>query len=101
MFKDVIYLVSETEAQDDYGQIVGTNAIKKQVFADLKSVGRNEFYQAQTAGFNPKLIFHIRKADFAFEKKVEYDGEEYRVIRTYESEKTGEFIELICEAWTT
>lgn len=96
MYNDVISLVSynQTEDIDEYGDNV-LERIEKPVFALVKSVGMKEFYQAQSAGFKPEIVFEL--ADY-----LEYDDQEevifkdviYKVIRTYR--KQSNELEIVC-----
>jgi SPP1 family predicted phage head-tail adaptor len=98
MWRDVILLVSEVEAENEIGDII-TIETPKQVFANKKSVRQNEFYQAQAAGLKPELMFEIRYIDYGEERKIVFNNKSYRVIRTYT--KNEETIELICEGAVT
>jgi SPP1 family predicted phage head-tail adaptor len=94
MWRDIISLVSESEIENELGDII-TIDTPKQVFANKKSVRQNEFYQAQAAGLKPELMFEIRYMDYEEEKNIIFNNKPYRVIRTYT--KNEETIELICE----
>ncbi len=94
LWNGAIKLRTITESTDSYGDITQT-VTSKEILADISSVGRNEFYSAQTAGFNPQIIFNIRKILYGNENEIEYNGEVYTVIRTYS--KDNEILELICK----
>ena len=49
MFDDIITLISETDTVDEYGDTVTTEAYRT-IFAEVKSIGQSEFYQAQAVG---------------------------------------------------
>lgn len=68
---------------------------KKEVYCKVKSISRNEFYNASTGGFKPSLVFIIHSFEYENEEKVEFDGITYNVIRTYMV--NTEEIELTCE----
>ena len=97
LFNKTIDLITQTKINDDYGQPLPSTTTKNTVFADLKSVGRNEFYQASTAGYTPKMIFCILLSEYNDEVKVEFEGKEYRVIRSYSID--NRITELTCEVW--
>ena len=63
------------------------------VFANKKSVGFAEFYQAHLAGFRAELKFDVYTAEYNDEKQAIYEGVRYDVKRTY-GIKNGEFTEL-------
>lgn len=65
---------------------------RREVFCALRSVGHSEFYEAYATDYRPELKFVLADYyDYAGEKIVEYNGELYRVIRTY---RTGQELEL-------
>lgn len=98
MYNSVITLISEARTVDDYGDIVSVGT-SKTVFAELKSIGQSEFYQAQAVGLKPEVKFVIADyLDYNNEKKLLYTPfngvqEEYSVIRTY---RNGNELEIIC-----
>lgn len=79
---------------DSIGQEVGVE-IETTILCSLKSITRTEFYAAAQAGIRPSLTFVIHKFEYASEKEVEFEGQRYKVIRTY-SENFDE-LELTCE----
>lgn len=95
MYDDVIYLLSTQSETNEVGDTIETIE-KKMRFAKLKSIGQNEFYQAQANGLKPELKFVL--ADF-----LEYEGQEevmhnnfrYKVLRTFKPENKNE-IEIVC-----
>ena len=52
MFDSVIKLMKETNTVNEYGDTVQTFA-ERNVFAEVKSIGQSEFYQAE-AGLCPR-----------------------------------------------
>ena len=70
--------------------IEGTN--RREVFCALRSVGHTEFYEAYATDYRPELKFVLADYfEYDNETLVEYNGELYRVIRTY---RTGHELEL-------
>lgn len=94
MWIDEINLIQETYTFDEIGNQIATE-IKINVFCDKKSVGRSEFYNAATNGLKPEIIFVIHNYEYEGQKKVEFEGNKYNVIRTYST--NTEEIELTCE----
>lgn len=83
MYNEVIKLRSYTESTDDYG-ITKRTATDRQVFAQLKSIGQSEFYQAAADGLKPQLKFVLADYyDYNNEKEVVYNNKVYSVLRTY------------------
>lgn len=93
-YDNELVLISETITEDEIGNQIPTET-RKNVLCNVKSVGRNEFYSASTAGLKPSLVFVIHSYEYSDEKKVEYDGTKYNVIRTYST--NFEEVELTCE----
>ena len=99
MYNDIIKLISETDTVDEYGDTVTTET-ERTVFAQVKSIGQNEFYQAQAVGLKPEIKFVIADfADYQNEKKLKYkpyggDEEYYTVLRTY---RTKYNLEIVCK----
>lgn len=104
MFKDIANLIYTTEMQDEEGYPIQAE-VKTEVFVNKKSVARTEFYIAMQSGMKPSVIFELRTEDYELTKhvvnsktlfadKVEYDGGQYDIIRTYA--KGESMIELTC-----
>lgn len=87
---DVIMLLSTTITADDYGNQVETQ-VERQVFCQVRSITRAEFYNAAQTGLHPDYIFRISNfRDYQGEKLLKYtdwtDTEKvYNVLRTYRS----------------
>lgn len=61
------------------------------VFAEIRSVSRSEYYQAESANIHPELVFRLADyTDYNGEKVFVYNGERWRVIRTYTNGQTLE-----------
>lgn len=91
MYNQVINLRGYTETVDDYG-IPARTVTERTVFAGLKSIGQNEFYQAQADGLKPELKFILADyLDYQGEKEIEFEGKIYNVLRTY---RDGKKIEI-------
>lgn len=91
MYNEVIKLRKYSETTDEYG--ISTRTVnERQVFARLKSIGQNEFYQAQADGLKPEMKFILADYyDYQNEKEIEYNGKIYNVLRTY---RDGKKIEI-------
>ena len=92
MQNDVIKLVSKRITFNEYGyQVVAST--EREVFAEVKSVGMREKYEALQAGLNPELTFVLADYyDYDLEDEIIYEGETYRVLRTYRS---GQKLEIV------
>lgn len=65
------------------------------VFCEVRSIGMKEFYQANATDFHPEIKFVLADyLDYQGETKAVYDGQLYRILRTY---RTGIELELTAE----
>lgn len=99
MYDNIITLVSETNTVNEYGDTVkSTNDTI--CFAELKSIGQSEFYQAEAVGLKPEIKFVIPDyLEYDNEKVIKYqpfNGEEelYTVLRTY---RANNELEIVCK----
>lgn len=99
MFDDVIKLIKDTDTTDYYGDLVKTTT-ERTLYAQVKSVGQNEFYQAQAVGLKPEIKFVIADFyDYQGEQQLKYTpygGTEqvYDIIRTYRNNTN---LEIVCK----
>lgn len=100
MYDQIIKLISETNQIDEYGDTVTTSQ-ERNVFAELKSIGQSEFYQAQAVGLKPELKFVIPDyLEYQGEKILKFqdfnetEEQEYSIIRTY---RNGNELEITCK----
>lgn len=91
--KTTVQLITISRARDDLGDYTETET-RKQVFAEARSVGQKEFYEAQAAGSKPDGKFIIWWDEYDGQQELENDGKRYRIIRTY---KNGDELEITCE----
>lgn len=89
-----IILVSETHVQNALGEWISSET-KKTVYANVKSVTANEFFNAGQIGLAPEYKFTMFGPDYSGEKIVEYNGYRYTVYRTYQA--TTDLLELYVE----
>lgn len=79
---DVITLVAYTKEQDAYG-VERVTPVTRDVFAQVHSTTRQEFYEAGRNGLNPSFMFTIFAGDYGGETECRYNGEQYSIYRTY------------------
>lgn len=80
-----ILIGEEVANRDEYGNPIKTRT-RTEIFCDLRSVTRSEFYSAAHNGLQPSLTLRIsHAADYNGEKLAEVGGELYSVIRSYRS----------------
>ena len=96
LFRDVARLVAVTPTEDKDGYETTAEAYTE-VFVDVKSVKREEFYRSMHAGRELVIAFDIRACDYGGQTRIEYDGKQYKIERSYT--KDGEIMELNCSAY--
>ena len=79
---DVIKLISKEYTKNKYGISVPENSVKE-IFCQIHSITRQEFFNAGRNGLNPSFVFTVFFDDYHGEPIVEYKGESYSVYRTY------------------
>lgn len=91
---DVISLIKVTKTIDAYGDTI-VSETSRDVFCEVKSVGYREFYQADTVGYKPSIVFVLADYyDYDEEQYVLYENVRYSIIRTYRKDNS---LELTCE----
>jgi SPP1 family predicted phage head-tail adaptor len=94
LFRDVIDLVTVSDGKDADGFPADTDTVRKDIFANKKSVRSAEFYQASQSGYRLVLMFEILTVNYADETHLDFKGKRYEIVRTYDK---GEKIELVCQ----
>ncbi len=79
---EVITLLGETQTQNDFGVWVPQRT-SKEVFCQVNSVTRAEFFEGGRNGLNPEYRFTMFFGDYNGEREVIYKGNAYSVYRTY------------------
>jgi len=102
-FDHKLTLISQTIKEDEIGNQIPVKT-RKTILCKVKSVGRSEFYGAATAGLRPEIVFVVHEFEYNDEREVEFEGERYKVIRTYRGGMTRhgsklafDEMELTCE----
>lgn len=86
---DELILIKENYKPDKIGNIVADTQ-RRAVFCKVKSIDRNEFYNAGQKGLKPAYKFTMFKGDYDGEQLVEYHNVKYAVYRSYEIPDTDE-----------
>lgn len=92
MTDDVAYLINEEKngTDEDGNEII--EKTPRKVFCKVRSVSRNEFYDAATDNLRPELVLTIsHQIDYENEKLVRFHNKYYDVTRTYYD---GDAVEL-------
>ncbi len=87
--------VREDAALDEFGDPVMRQQLSGMVYAEVKSIGQNEFYQAQTADKKPQIKFVITDyMDYQGQKYLVHEGTRYSVLKTYRTRSNE--LEITC-----
>lgn len=79
---DVLTLIGTTREQDEYG-IWRETPTARNVFCQVNSITRSEFFDAGRNGLNPEFMFSMFAGDYEGERTCEYRGQKYSIYRTY------------------
>ena len=84
-----------SDKKDRYGDPVMERLPSEPVYAEIKSISQNEFYQAQTAGSKPQIKFKITDyMDYQGQKYLVHGGISYKILRTYRTASNE--LEITC-----
>ena len=81
---EVITLVKETQVKNDFG-VYEPVSETRDVFCQVRSITRSEFFDAGRNGLNPEFEFDVFFGDYEGERTVIYKGQRYAVYRTYQA----------------
>lgn len=90
----VITLLSATKQQNAYGVWVET-LTNRDVFCQVDSVTRAEFFEGGRNGLNPEFRMTMFSGDYQGERLLIYNGSTYSVYRTYQGR--NDTVELYVE----
>lgn len=79
---DVLTLLAVTSAQNEYGVMEETTT-GRQIFCQVESVTRSEFFGGGRNGLNPQFKFLVFTGDYEGEPMCEFHGLTYTIYRTY------------------
>lgn len=91
---DVITLVASAKSQNAYSVWEETKTLKD-VFCQVDSVTRAEFFEGGRNGLNPEYRFTMFFGDYSGEREVIYKDKQYAVYRTFQGR--NDTIELYVE----
>lgn len=94
MYNHELTLIKNGYTEDELGNQIPSDE-ETTILCKLKSVSRNEFYNASIANLKPEKVFIVHGYEYNNETLIEFEGEKYTVIRTYAND--FEEIELVCE----
>lgn len=91
---DVLTLISETP--EAHGRFDAPEPTRRDVFCTVRSVGMREAYEALSHGLRPEWVFVLTHSfEYQGEKRCEFRGLPYTILRTYVTEADG--IEITVE----
>ena len=88
-------LIADELEQDAIGQYVRTGVVSREVYGQLGSITRDEFFSAGRNGFKPSLMVSMFAPDYEGEQTCTIDGVTYSIYRTYR--RRNDLIELYLE----
>lgn len=83
---DVCILIDARYEFDEYRNQIEVEPERTEIFCGYTDLYRNEFYKAAVQDLKVSMVLIIDAESYNGEKKLEYDGIEYTIIRTYERE---------------
>lgn len=86
-------MVAPEQEVDENGFTLEAQEQRTEVFANVRSAGMKEFYEAQLAGIDVRLKADVHTEEYDGQTAAEYDGKRYTITRTYQSDN-GEITEL-------
>lgn len=83
------------EEKDEYGDPIEKRELSDMIFAEIKSIGQTEFYQAQTTDKKPEIKFKITDyMDYQGQRYLIHEDIRYTILRTYRT--GGNELEITC-----
>ena len=89
-----IKLIAQKTTYDEIRQPVYED-YAREVYAQLRSITRAEWFEAGRNGMRPDIAFIMMSFDYRGETVIEWNGVRYGVYRTFRGR--GDRIELYCE----
>ena len=95
MKNEIITLIKTKDVLDADGYKTDIEIItEREVFAEEKSITREEYFKAMRSGVSAVIAFRIYRDEYNGEDALDYNGERYYIYRTY-SDSVND-IELMC-----
>lgn len=83
------------EEKDEFGDLIKKRELSDVVFAEIKSIGQTEFYQAQTIDKKPEIKFIITDyMDYSQQRYLIHENIRYTILRTYRTDSNE--LEITC-----
>lgn len=91
----LITLLNEKTSYNANLQPVTEFTSRKEVYAQMRSISRAEWFEAGRNGLKPDICFVTNCFDYSGETMLEYNGIRYGIYRTYFGRNDS--VELYCE----
>ncbi len=95
-WRDVITLEAVTPGTDSDGDYT-EDVVQTEVFADVQSVKRSEFYRARESGVELVITVKLWAGDYDGQERLVWNGKRYKVERAYTEAR--EIYELNCSEY--
>lgn len=95
-WRDVVTLEAVQNGTDADGYPEET-VVETEVFADVQSTKRSEFYAAKQIGIDLAITVKLRAADYDGQERLVWNGKRYKVERAYTEAR--EMYELNCSEY--
>jgi len=92
----VITFYSQTQTQDANGVWQRGSETSREVFCQVDSVSRSEFFAGGQTGLRPEYRFTVFHGEYNGEKECVYNGARYAIYRSYHVPDT-DYLELYAE----
>lgn len=79
---NILTLIATSHQQDAQGVWQVTEQ-RRDIFCDVMSVTRDEFFEGGRNGLNPEYRFDVFGPDYTGESICEFAGKRYAIYRTY------------------
>lgn len=86
---EVLTLINVSYTTDEIGND-RESTVEADVFCEVTSASRAEFFSAAQAGLRPEYKFKIWAHEYGGQTKVRYDGLEFEIYRTFKLHDTIE-----------
>ena len=86
---DILTLIRIDYSTDEIGND-RESTVETDVFCEVASASRAEFFSAAQAGLRPEYKFKIWAHEYGGQTKVRYDGREFEIYRTFKLHDTIE-----------
>ena len=93
---DVLVLIGKAYQENELLEQEEQETSRTEVFGQLRSVTRAEWFEAGREGMKPALLFVTSWLNYEGQQEAELGGVRYRIYRTYRVQGT-ELVELYLE----